>query len=69
MDIKVSRNGDNVYLLKLFGIMDISASTELKDLVMKIIRNKIERLIIDLNGVGSVDSSGIGALLNISSTL
>ena len=69
MTIKVSKNDNDVYLIKLLGIMDLSVSTELKDIVMKIIRNRVERLVINLKGVEGVDSSGIGALLNIFSTL
>ena len=69
MNIKVSKNDDNVYLVKILGTLDLSSSTELKDIVMKIIRNAIECLVINLNGVKSIDSTGIGALLNIFSTL
>jgi anti-anti-sigma factor len=69
MKISVSKNGNDIYLMKLSGAMDIYTSNQLKDSVMKIIKNNVERLVIDLDGVKSVDSSGIGALVAIVSTL
>ena len=69
MKIKVHKNNENVYLVELLGAMDLYSSNQLKDLVMKMIKNKAERFIINLNDVSSVNSSGIGALIYISSTL
>ena len=69
MDIKVSKNGDNVYLVKLSGELDLYSSEQFKDVIMKIIVNKTERFIIDLNKIDGINSAGIGALVSIFSTL
>ena len=69
MDIKVSKNDDDIYLVKLSGEMDLYSSEQLKDLIMKIIANSIERFIIDLNKIDGINSAGIGALISIFSTL
>ena len=69
MKIKVHKNSDDIYLVELFGDMDLYSSNQLKDLVMKMIKNKAERFIINLTEVNNVNSAGIGALIYISSTL
>ena len=69
MDIKVKKNGDNVYLVKLSGELDLYSSEQLKEVIMKIIVNKTERFIIDLNKIDGINSAGIGALVSIFSTL
>jgi anti-sigma B factor antagonist len=69
MEIKVSKNSDNDYLLELSGDMDLMGSNQLKDIVMKLIANRIEKFIINLKNVGDINSTGVGALIYISSTL
>jgi len=69
MEIKVSKNNDNVFLIELTGNMDLYCSNQLKDLVMKAIKHKVESFIISLEGVTNVNSAGIGALITIFSTL
>jgi len=69
MKIQIHKNSDDGYLVELSGSMDLYSSNQLKELVMKMIKNKAERFIINLNEVNVVNSSGIGALIYISSTL
>ena len=69
MEIKIKKNNDNIYLLKLSGSMDLLGSNQLKDLVLKMIENKAEHFVIDLSDVTGVNSDGIGALVYVSSTL
>jgi len=69
MELKVSKNNDDHYLIELTGAMDLYSSNELKNSVMKIIKNRVESFIINLNGVDSVNSTGIGALVTVFSTL
>ena len=69
MEIKLRRNGNNVFLMELSGVLDLYSSDQLKDLTMKLIGSRIERLIINLKKVNSINSAGIGALIFISSTL
>ena len=69
MEIKIRKNDDDLHLLELSGALDLSSSEQLKQLVMKMIENKVERFIISLKDVDRINSSGIGALIYISSTL
>jgi anti-sigma B factor antagonist len=69
VQIKVSKNSCDVYLLQLSGVLDLSGADQLKDVVMKVYKNKVERFIINMCDIKSVDSSGIGALISIFSTL
>ena len=69
MEIKVSRNGSGVYLVELSGALDIYGSGQLKKLITRITERQAGHIIVSLEDVDSVDSSGIGALLYVSSTL
>jgi anti-sigma B factor antagonist len=69
MEIKISKNGNDVYLAELSGVMDIYGSGQFKELIVKITERKAEYIIVSMKKVDSVDSSGIGALLYVSSTL
>ena len=69
MDIKVKKNDNDVYLVQLKGSLDLYSSHKLKDLLMKMVENKAERFIISMLDVNSINSSGIGALIYIFSTL
>jgi len=69
MEIKISKNSDNIYLVELSGAFDLYTSNQLKDLAIKIIKTKVERIIINLNDVNSINSAGIGALVYVFSTL
>ena len=69
MKFKLRKNGDDIYLFELFGVLDLYSSNELKDFIMKMIENRIERIIIDLKEVTIPNSTGLGAIIYISSTL
>ena len=69
MKIRLRKKGNDVYLVELFGVLDLYGSNELKDLIMKMIEKKIERIIINLEYVNILNSTGVGALVYISSTL
>ena len=69
MEIKILKNDNDIHLVELSGALDLYSSTQLKDLIMKMIEKKVERYIISLEKVDRVNSSGIGALIFISSTL
>jgi anti-sigma B factor antagonist len=68
MEIKV-RTNQIIHIIDVSGEMDLYDSNQLKDLVMKMIEKKVERFIINVDKIKSIDSSGIGALIFISSTL
>ncbi|MDR1288461.1 MAG: STAS domain-containing protein [Treponema sp.] len=62
------RTNQLVYIIDLRGEMSLFDSNRLKEVVMKMIEKKVERLIINVKDVKTIDSSGIGALIFISST-
>jgi anti-sigma B factor antagonist len=68
MELKIRRNKE-IYIIDIQGEMDLYNSFKLKELLMKMIEKKIERFIINLEEVEYIDSSGIGALIFISSTI
>jgi anti-sigma B factor antagonist len=68
MEIKI-RTNQSIYIIDVQGDMDLYDSNKLKDLVMKMVEKKIERLIVNVDNIKSIDSSGIGALIFISSTM
>jgi anti-sigma B factor antagonist len=68
MAMKVLKNEENIYIVELQGELDLFSSNMLKELVMKMIEQKIERFIIDLKKADSITSAGLGALVYISST-
>jgi anti-sigma B factor antagonist len=67
MDIKI-RTNKHIYILDIGGELNLSNANHLKELVMKMIEKKAERFIINVNNIKSIDSTGIGALIFISST-
>jgi anti-sigma B factor antagonist len=69
MEFRVLKNADNVYIIEPQGKLDLWHSTRMKDMVMKMIESKIESFIFDLKKVTAIDSTGIGALISLSSTL
>jgi len=69
MDIKLSKNSEGVYLLELMGNLDLLSSNHLKTYVMKKVETGLDCLIVSLKEVAYINSAGIGALINIFSTL
>ncbi|MBN1797265.1 MAG: anti-sigma factor antagonist [Spirochaetales bacterium] len=68
MELKV-RKYSNTYIIDVNGEMDLYNSYKLKELVLKMIEKKIGQFIINLENVDYIDSSGIGALIYICSTI
>ncbi|MCK4543034.1 MAG: STAS domain-containing protein [Spirochaetales bacterium] len=68
MELKI-RKHEETYIIDVNGEMDLYNSYKLKELVMKMLEKKIMRFIINLEKVEYIDSSGIGALIYVSSTL
>ena len=68
MELKVRKNKE-VYIIDVSGEMDLYNSYKLKELVMKMIERQIKCMIINLEDVDYIDSSGIGALIYICSTV
>ena len=69
MKIKILKNNEGIYIIKPQGELDLYSSNQIKELVMKMIEQKIEHFIISLQEVHNINSSGIGALIYVSSTI
>jgi anti-sigma B factor antagonist len=68
MELKIRKN-DEIYIIDVLGEMDLYNSYKLKELMMKMFEKNIGRFIINLEDVEYIDSSGIGALIYITSTI
>lgn len=68
MELKIRKHSDT-YIIDVNGEMDLYNSYKLKELVMKMIEKKIEHFIVNLENVDYIDSSGIGALIYVCSTI
>ncbi|MDE7292407.1 MAG: anti-sigma factor antagonist [Treponemataceae bacterium] len=68
MELKIRKNGD-VYIIDVNGEMDLYNSYKLKELVMKMLEKSVKFFVINLEQVDYIDSSGIGALIYICSTV
>jgi anti-sigma B factor antagonist len=68
MELKIRKNSNN-YIIDVNGGMDLYNSFKLKEMVMKMLEKKVENFIINFENVDYIDSSGIGALISICSTI
>ncbi|MFP4363664.1 MAG: anti-sigma factor antagonist [Spirochaetia bacterium] len=68
MELKIRKNAET-YIIDVNGEMDLYNSYKLKELVMKMLEKKVEKFVINLENVDYIDSSGIGALIYICSTI
>jgi anti-sigma B factor antagonist len=69
MESRILKNAGDIYLIELQSDLDLFNSNQLKELVVKMVEKKIEKFIIDMHLVATINSAGIGALIYISSTL
>ena len=68
MDLKIRKNVE-IYIIDENGEMELYNSYKLKYLVMKMLEKNVKNFIINLEQVDYIDSSGIGALIYICSTM
>lgn len=68
MELKIRKSGD-IYIIDVNGEMDLYNSYKLKELVMKMLEKKVQSFIVNLESVDYIDSSGVGALIYICSTI
>ncbi len=68
MELKIRKTGDN-YIIDLDGEMDLYNSYKLKDLVTKMVEKDVKRIIVNLDSVTYIDSSGVGALIYVCSII
>jgi len=68
MELKIRKTAE-IYVIDINGEMDLYNSYKLKDLVVKMLEKGMKSLIINLEQVDYIDSSGIGALIYICSMM
>lgn len=68
MDI-TKRNKGDIVVLDITGEIDLYNAPEIKDIISKLIEEKKYNVIINLEKVSYIDSSGIGALISSLSNL
>ena len=54
-----------IVLLEFFGEVDILASPKIKDVITNLVQNGQEKVIVSLEKIGYIDSSGLGVLLSV----
>jgi anti-sigma B factor antagonist len=60
---------DGIHIIRGKGGLDMTGSVELKDLFMDLVHAQADRFIINLGEVSRIDSSGVGTLIFIASTV
>lgn len=68
MELKVRKSSD-IYIIDINGEMDLYNSFRLKELIVKMLDRKVSKFVINMENVGYIDSSGIGALIYVCSTI
>ncbi len=68
MEIKLKKYS-SVYIVEVIGDMDLYSAFELKNIVAKMLAKGISLFVLDLAKVDYIDSSGIGVLIHIYSTI
>ncbi|GHV77223.1 anti-sigma factor antagonist [Spirochaetia bacterium] len=68
MELRI-RKSQEIYIIDVQGELDLYNAYKFKELLTKMLEKKIERFIINLDEVEYIDSSGIGALIYISSAV
>ncbi|MDC7239052.1 MAG: anti-sigma factor antagonist [Spirochaetales bacterium] len=68
MELKV-RKSKHIYIVDIEGEMDLYNAYKLKELVSKMLDKGISHFVINMEKVEYIDSSGIGALIYVSSAL
>ncbi|MEA1911827.1 MAG: STAS domain-containing protein [Spirochaetota bacterium] len=68
MEIKLKKYSAT-YIIEVVGDMDLYSSFELKNVVAKMLAKNIKNYVVDLEKVDYIDSSGIGVLIHIYSSI
>ncbi len=59
------RKVQDIYIIDVIGELDLYNTSKLKDLFSKMVDKSVASIIINLDGVHYLDSSGIGTLINM----
>ena len=64
MEISVKELDNNVVILRLFGDIDVYTSSDLKDAIFMQMDIGAKKIIVDMEDVYYIDSSGIGVFIS-----
>jgi anti-anti-sigma factor len=67
LEVVIESGPNDIKIIRLNGILDMFSCVELKAIFRDLIDAKVSRVLIDMERLISIDSSGIGALLNFTS--
>ena len=62
LDIQTTREGD-VCIVSLEGEVDVYTASQLKDVLVETIEGGCAKVVVDLDAVSFIDSSGLGVLV------
>src|SRR5207245_11590933 len=63
LDVEIRQTDAGVTVLAPSGRLDVAGAPALKDAVSEAVKNGQPRLVIDMEGVSFVDSSGLGSVV------
>ena len=64
MKLVIEKESSNL-IIKLKGQLDLHTAQDFKNKVKKQLSNKINNIVLDLEAIDFIDSSGIGAILSL----
>lgn len=63
MELKVENRAGEIAVVRLAGRLDLLSAADVKQRLSKAVSDGRRRLVVDLEEVGFIDSSGLGALI------
>lgn len=69
MQIEVKEEKDKVTLIEISGEIDLYNAPDIKENIQKLVEAQKFKIVLDMQGVSYIDSSGIGAMISALSGL
>lgn len=63
MELRIKKDTQNVYIIELYGELDLYNSYKVKELFLKMVERGINHIIFDLSQTDYIDSTGIGVFI------
>ena len=65
MELKLKKSTTDIYIISIFGELDLYNSSKLKGLIQGMIDKNVKKIIFDLKETDYIDSSGLGVFIYI----
>lgn len=65
LDIEVEQKTENSELIKVSGIMNAKTIFEFRDQISRLAQSDVKLVVLDLEMLEEIDSSGIGAIISL----